>query len=182
MKIKLAETKEELDQILVLQEKNHFDNVSIKNRSSQGFLRIRHTLEQLQTMNQEAFQIIATENNKVVGYALVMLKSSSEKIPLLIPMFQLFNKLEYNQRKLTDYNYYVMGQICVEETERGKGVFEKLYLKHKERYFQTFDICLTEVSSSNFRSMKAHQKIGFKTIHSFSDDTDHWNILLWDWR
>ncbi len=75
-----------------------------------------------------------------------------------------------------------MGQICISEAFRGQGIFEKLYLKHKEIYSGKFDICLTEVSVRNKRSMKAHERVGFQTIHTFKDKTDDWNILLWDWK
>lgn len=182
MIIKLAETKKELEEILTLQDRNHLDNISVEKRTSNGFVTVKHDVELLIKMNNSAQQIIAIENNKVVGYALVMLKSFSEMIPVLTPMFQMFEKLEYNQKPLIEYNYYVMGQICIDESVRGTGVFQKLYSKHKECYAQQFEICLTEVSTSNSRSMSAHGKVGFKTIHSFKDETDTWNILLWDWN
>lgn len=74
-----------------------------------------------------------------------------------------------------------MGQICVAEGYRGQGIVDKLYASHRELYSKKFDFCLTEVSTSNARSMKAHERIGFKTIHTFTDATDEWNILLWNW-
>ena len=67
------------------------------------------------------------------------------------------------------------------ESHRGKGVFRALYNKHKEAYVSTFDLCLTEVASSNVRSMRAHEKVGFKTIYNFKDQTHDWNIMCWDW-
>jgi hypothetical protein len=78
--------------------------------------------------------------------------------------------------------YYVMGQICVAENYRGQGVFDGLYQKHREKYSSQFDLLITEVSKRNTRSMKAHERVGFKTVHSFRDHTDEWNIILWDWR
>ena len=133
-------------------------------------------------MNNSASQIIASHNGEVVGYALVMLKEFCEMIPVLTPMFEMFDTLSYQGKQLSNYNFYVMGQICISETHRGQGIFENLYLKHKEAYAGKFEICLTEVSVNNSRSMRAHQKAGFQTIHNFRDQTDDWNILLWDWK
>jgi 2-polyprenyl-3-methyl-5-hydroxy-6-metoxy-1,4-benzoquinol methylase len=48
-----------------------------------------------------------------------------------------------------------------------------LYLKHKKSFLDKFELCLTEVSSSNLRSMKAHQKVGFETIYSFDYQIDN---------
>jgi ribosomal protein S18 acetylase RimI-like enzyme len=182
MIVKLVDSKEELEQILILQQKNHFDNISFSERTKNGFVTVKHDIDLLMKMNRVSQQIVAIDDNKVVGYALVMLKEFKEMIPVLIPMFKMFERLEFNNNKLDGYNYYVMGQICISESHRGLGIFEMLYLKHKEIYSNKFDVCLTEVSTSNFRSMKAHEKVGFKTIHSFEDKTDKWNILLWDWN
>lgn len=181
MYIKLAETECELLQIIDLQNQNHFNNVSNEVKKKEGFVTVTHDIETLTTMNDQAPQIIAIENNKVVGYALVMLSSAKNLIPILTPMFETFESINYQNRKLNSYSYYAMGQVCVESSQRGKGVFQAMYAKHKEAYSEKFKICLTEVSSSNLRSMKAHQKVGFKTIHTFKDATDEWNILLWDW-
>jgi hypothetical protein len=180
--IKLAETEDELEQILKLQDSNHIQNLSPKERKSNGFVTVKHDLEITTKMNNSARQVIAKDNETVVGYALVMLKEFSELIPVLTPMFAMFSNLSFNQMPLSSYKYYVMGQICIAESHRGSGIFEDLYLKHKEVYSDKFEICLTEVSVNNIRSMKAHVRTGFQTIHTFQDKTDNWNILLWDWN
>jgi len=179
--IKLAGTEAELSQILALQSANHRDNLSEESRKDSGFVTVRHNLELLKKMNAAAGQVIAKAGDEVVGYALVMLKEFSPLIPVLQPMFNMFNTLVYGDRPLNTYRYYVMGQICVAESHRGKGVFQQLYEGHKQFYAQQFDLCLTEVSSSNRRSMRAHDKVGFKVIHTFEDKTDRWNIVAWDW-
>ena len=180
--IKYAETEDELSQILILQASNHIDDVSIEDRKTNGFVTVKHDIGLLTKMNDSAKQIIAKHNDIVVGYALVMLKDFSSMIPILTPMFDMFNNLTYMEKRLSNYRFYVMGQICIADTYWGQGIFKKLYLKHKELYSDIFEICLTEVSENNSRSMKAHKKVGFKTICSFRDETDYWNILLWDWE
>jgi len=179
--IKLADTEAELNQILALQAANHKDNLSPESKKENGFVTVRHNPGLLRKMNAAAGQVIAKAGDNVVGYALVMLKEFSPLIPVLEPMFDMFSNLSYNQRPLNTCTYYVMGQICVAESQRGKGVFQQLYEGHKQFYAKQFELCLTEVSSSNLRSMRAHEKVGFKTIHSFEDKTDQWNILAWDW-
>jgi ribosomal protein S18 acetylase RimI-like enzyme len=180
--IKFAESEDELKQILKLQSSNLMQNVSVEAKRSDGFVTVKHDLDLLTKMNYAAGQIVAVDNDIVVGYALVMLKEFREMIPVLSPMFEMFNKLSFKRKRLSDYSFYVMGQICISENYRGKGIFEKLYLLHKKAYSHMFDICVTEVSSKNTRSMRAHQKIGFQTIYSFEDMTDNWHILVWDWN
>lgn len=181
MEIKLVECDDELQQILDLQQINHFKNVTEEFKETDGFVTVMHDLELLRKMNNGAKQIIAVENGKVVGYALVMLKEFQNSVPVLVPMFKMFKTINYKQKCLDDYNYYVMGQVCVAQSYRGMGVFKALYKKHKDVYQSKFDLCLTEVAASNERSMRAHEKIGFKTIHNFKDEMHDWNILCWDW-
>lgn len=182
MKLKIAESEEELSQILWLQDVNHFSNLSPIQKQIDGFVTVKHTLPLLQAMQQAAPQIIAVDNNKVVGYALTMLTSFSQKIPVLEPMFDVFFGLSYQEKPLSNYRYYVMGQICIDSHYRGQGLFQKLYAKHKELFSKQFDCCLTEVSVNNPRSLNAHQHVGFKTIHTYTDEQDTWNIMIWDWR
>lgn len=177
-----AKTKKELEQILPLQALNHPHNLTAEQRAKEGFVTVKHNLEVLQKMNNAVGQIIAKDRATVVGYALVMLEEFKTMISVLTPMFEMFTTLSYRGRPLTAYRYYVMGQICVAEHYRGIGIFEKLYAEHKRLLADRFDFCLTEISVKNTRSMRAHEKVGFKTIHTFSDNTDNWNIVLWDWR
>lgn len=178
--IELAQTVQDLEQILSLQAENHKSVVS-KEGLANGFVTVKHNLPLLSSMNASARQVIAKADGKVVGYALVMLEEFKEKIPVLKPMFEMFKSLKFNQRPLPEFRYYVMGQICVADGFRGLSIVDRMYAKHKEIYSKAFDVCLTEVSTSNPRSMRAHERVGFKTIHTFSDATDEWNILLWDW-
>jgi len=180
--VQFAETQQDLEQILTLQKSNHVSGLSSAQKVANGFVTVQHDLELLTKMNEAAPQIIAKSKDEVVAYALVMPKAFSALIPTLVPMFDSFKQLSYKGKSLEAYTYYVMGQICIDENYRGQGLFEKLYAKHKETHSSTFDLCLTEVSTSNQRSMKAHERVGFKILHTFQDETDEWNILVWDWR
>ena len=111
-----------------------------------------------------------------------MVRSLKAHLPILKPMFDLFEKLDHHGQKLSTTNYYVMGQICIAADHRGTGVFGALYNKHKDLLSDQFDLCLTEVASGNPRSMRAHEKVGFKIVHSFQDNHEEWNVIAWDWK
>ncbi len=176
--VKKAETNDELLGILSLQRKNFKDNLTTKEILSEGFVTVHHNLKTLQLMNSHERQIIAVDNGVVVGYALVMTKQLKNNISVLKPMFETLDKISFGTKKISDSVYYVMGQVCIDKAYRGKGIFAKLYEKHKTELGHKYDYCITEVSDSNIRSLKAHEKVGFNNIHSFSDATDNWNILL----
>ncbi len=182
MELKLVDTELELQQILELQKANHYENVSDALKQANGFVTVKHDLATLTLMNEKARQIIAVDENEVVGYALVMVKELKRNVPTLVPMFEKLKTLSFNGTSLQKLNYYIMGQICIAEKSRGKGIFKSLYQKHKEVYSSEFDACITSISTSNPRSIRAHEKIGFSTIHTFYDELDEWNIVLWNWN
>lgn len=180
-------TTEELQQILDLQKKYLASSVSKEEMQSQGFVTVQHTLDLLEKMHSLAPSIIIKDDDKVVAYALVMLRECSKLVPELLPMFDIFDRLPYQRegsaaKPLTAYSFYVMGQICVEKEYRGQGLFDMLYQKHKEIYQSKFDFIITEVATRNTRSMRAHERVGFKTIHTYTDELDHWAVVLWDFH
>jgi len=176
--IKKATTIEELKGILVLQKSNLKESLESEEIDQEGFVTLNHDLGTLSLMNSYEKQIIATNNGSVIGYALVMVKDLKNHIPVLMPMFDMLETIEYKSKIISESKYYIMGQVCIDKDYRGKGIFAKLYEKHKLEMASKYDYCITEVSNSNKRSMRAHEKVGFENIHSFSDATDTWKILL----
>ena len=174
--------EQEIHSVLELQSQNLKKNIDAQTINTEGFVTVEHNFELLKAMMNSTHQIIAKDDNKVIGYALTMLPIFENFIPVLKPMFQMIHTLSYKEKPINTYKYYVIGQICVDKNYRGTGVFENMYKKHKEIYNNIFDFCITEVSIKNTRSLKAHQKIEFQTIHNFTDNTDDWNIVLWDFK
>ena len=172
----------EIRQLLDLQQVNLPKNISKETALEQGFVTVQHNFELLRAMNEAIPQVIAKDGDEVVAYALVMLPNFAELIPVLQPMFHLFSTIDYGQKKVSDHNYYVMGQVCVGEKHRGLGIFEGLYHKHRDLYSTDYEVCITEIAARNIRSIRAHEKVGFKTIHTFEDETELWNVVAWDWK
>jgi GNAT superfamily N-acetyltransferase len=175
-------THEELQQILQLQQENFIGNIDKSEIQSQGFVTVHHDLETLKQMHSLAPGIIIKDGETVVGYALTMLQECRQLIPILEPMFSLFDKLSWENKALSSYRFYVMGQVCIAKAYRGKGLFEQLYQHHKKVYQSQFDLIVTEIAVRNPRSLRAHEKIGFKTVHAHRDSLDEWVIVAWDWK
>jgi ribosomal protein S18 acetylase RimI-like enzyme len=175
-----AKTDTDIEQILALQQLNLKTNVSEKIKNDQGFLTVCHSREQLEMMRSLTPQIIAKADGEVVAYALAMLPAMGKLVTDLQPMFDIVDDIEWEEKFIRDYKYYMMGQICVAEAFRGQGVFERLYYTHKNFYENKYDLCITEISTSNKRSQRAHERIGFKTIHKHQDHVDEWNVVAWE--
>ncbi len=180
IELTFAETQKDIEEILSLQQLNLKTNVSEEVKKDQGFLTVCHSMEQLEIMRSLTPQIIAKADGKVVAFALAMLPSMGKLIPDLQPMFDIVDDIDWKGKLIRDYKYYMMGQICVAEEFRGQGIFEKLYHTHKNFYEKEFELCITEISTSNKRSQRAHEKVGFETIHLHKDHVDEWNVVAWE--
>ncbi|MDO8368697.1 MAG: GNAT family N-acetyltransferase [Saprospiraceae bacterium] len=185
MEIKFSSvaTSEEVTQILDLQAKNHVSNVSPAVAQEQGFVTVKHNPLVLQRMNQAAPSIIAKDGDRVVGYALVMPRSFAADIPVLQPMFDLLDTLSWHGVPLRDNSrWFAMGQICVAEGYRGMGVFDGMYQQMKAVCQVDYDFVITEIAERNLRSIRAHERVGFETLYTFSDPVagEDWRVVVWD--
>ncbi|WP_149242016.1 GNAT family N-acetyltransferase [Dyadobacter sp. 32] len=174
-----AQTEEDLRQILTLQKRNLKSEISAQIKKEQGFLTVSHSMEELLVMMQSTPQIIAKHKGEVIAFALAMLPELGKLVSDLKPMFEILDSLSWDRRPLPETNYYVMGQICVDAGFRGAGVFDQLYQEHRKLYAGLYDLCITEISAANFRSQRAHERVGFKTIHVHRDHVDEWNVVGW---
>lgn len=181
--IGLSKNTEDLQGILNLQAANLPQNVSKKEALEQGFVTIHHSLELLESFQELEPQLIAKDDKDMVAYILAMTRASSDTIPLLIPMFEVFEEIELDGRPVSDYNYLVVGQVCVAKDYRGMGLFEQCYKAYRESFQNRYDFVITEISDKNPRSIRAHERVGFKEVHRYSaDHGSEWVVVLWDWR
>ena len=178
-----AKTVRDIEQILELQQNNLPQNLTKEEIASQGFVTVHHSFGILQKMNSIEQSIIAKENGTVVSYLLAMTKESMNDVPVLIPMFRVFDNVTFKNKKIAAYNYIVVGQVCVAAGYRGKGILDNCYLAYKNHFKKEYDFAITEIHNTNLRSLKAHARIGFENIHSYTDPKgDQWEVVIWDWK
>jgi len=176
------QTDEEIRQVLELQKVNLPVNLTAEQIASQGFVTVVHSFETLKKMNDQEQSIIAKDNEKVVGYLLAMTNKSKNDIPILIPMFKVFDEVVFKGRKISDYKYIVVGQVCIAEGYRGKGFLDECYIAYRGHLRSKYDFAITEIHDTNQRSINAHKRIGFETVHQYTDaEGNLWHVVLWDW-
>ena len=181
LKATLVTSEEELLQIHNLNEQNLKQNLDKETQKQEGFVTWLYPLELLKKMHQLSPGIIVKGNDKVAAYALTTLKEAAVFHPDLEVMFRNLQPVQHKGKPLSCYRFYCMGQICVEKEYREKGIVNMLYQKHKEIYSPHYDFILTEILTSNFRSLKAHKKTGFQSIYTYRDAMDEWSVVVWDW-
>jgi predicted GNAT family N-acyltransferase len=176
-------TENELAEIIAIQKQNLAANLTAVEMQEQGFVTVVHSLDDLKKMNQFEQHLIIKDNDTIVGYLLAMTKKSQSDIPVLIPMFEVFEKVSYQNKLLADYNFIVVGQVCIDKDYRGKGLLNKSYQAYKKIFSSKYDFAITEIATANQRSINAHKSVGFREVHQFTDTNQiEWSIVLWDWR
>ncbi len=176
--IQPATSQQDISGILKLQKQNLANNLSAEEARSQGFVTLEHDFDLLHDMNQQHPHIIALCQGQVVGYALVMLQDFSDRFPLLFPLFERIEQLTYQNQTIKADQYFIMGQVCVAKSHRSQGVFAALYQGLKQQMAPHFDYMITDISSTNTRSIRAHEKFGFETIDTYSSDGTEWQVVL----
>jgi hypothetical protein len=178
-------TPGEVDQILALQAENHRDHVDAATAASDGFTSVRHDPDVLHAMNRAYPSAIAKSGDTLAGYCLMMPQTFRDRVPLLTPMFDLLDGLHWRGTVLGgNSRWFVMGQVCVAREFRGVGVFDGMYDALRGAYRDRFDFTVTEISQRNPRSLRAHRRVGFETLHVYRDAAadETWEVVVWDWR
>lgn len=174
---------QEVERILALQAENHRDNVDAGTAARDGFTSVRHDPEVLHAMNRAHPSAIAKSGEELAGYCLMMPQEFRDRVPILQPMFSLLDTLQWRGEALAgNPRWFVMGQVCVARAFRGMGVFDGMYHQLRKTYAPRFDFTVTEISQRNARSLRAHRRVGFETLHVYPDETDVWEVVVWDWR
>ena len=180
VQITQAKTTEDLLGILHLQQQNLAVHLSPEEALEQGFVTIVHDLDILRRMNDAAPHTIAKDGERVVGYALTTLPQFRAAIPFLESLFERLDHLQWHEKPFLKVNYFVMGQVCVAKDYRGMGIFDRLYQGLKEFHAERFEMVVTDISSRNTRSLRAHERVGFEVLQEFAvEGGEIWVVVGW---
>ncbi|MCK7595358.1 hypothetical protein [Pseudomarimonas salicorniae] len=182
LRVAVADSPARIAQILDLQRRNHFSQLSEADQDRDGFVFVRHTVEQLAAMAQRLPQAVLLDDDEVVGYSLCMGPDMRAEIPSLVPMFEAFDRMPFRGRRLADWEYVVGGQVCVAAGWRGRGLIGRLYRATRDLLPSSVELCVTEIALRNEISRRAHYRIGFEPVDRYRDDAELWEVVAWPWR
>jgi len=181
--ISTSSTTQELEGILALQKLNLKKDLTAQQIKEQGFVTVSHSLDDLEKMQRYEPNIIAKDGERIAAYVLGMTEQSKNDIPRLVEMYESFDHIFYQEKPVSAYHYIVVGQVCVGENYRGKGLFDQCYQAYRDYFKPKYDFAITEIASTNLRSMNAHKRIGFEVISTYTDTSGvEWNVVVWDWE
>lgn len=176
-----VETDDDLRQIEALSRANGLAQLTAEEQAREGFVSWPYHLEILQRLHRLAPSVIVKDGDTVAGYAIVLPTAAAAIYPPLRTMLDGFGAVIVDGAPLFDHRFYVMGQICVAAPYRGRGVFQQLYQHHRALHARDHAFVLTEISTANPRSRRAHAKLGFRSVHTHDDAAGSWDVVIWDW-
>ena len=95
-------------------------------------------------------------------------------------MFEQFGRCRWRGRALTDYRFFVGGQVCVHRAYRGQRLMPRLYHEIRQIVRSDYDLCVTEIAARNVVSLRAHERMGFEAISTYADEQEEWVLVAWD--
>ena len=183
IRLTLARKPTELKQILALQRENLLNTISEEEAREQGFLTARHEPDVLARMNANTPAAIVKQGRRVLGYALAMTSEFAKEIPVLQPLIARQDRLLIDGRPLGEATYLNVGQLCVGKEIRGKRYADRLYKYLRGCYHPRFEYLVTGIRTDNTRSLRVHQRVGFREVDEFTDENGYdWVNVVWAWR
>jgi hypothetical protein len=177
--LSVASSDQHFQQILDLQRRYHAHSLSPEVQAEEGFVFAQHSIPLLRRMAAELPQAIALANDVVVGYCLSLPLSLRAEVPILAPMFDHFRRCTFRGHPLSAIRFFVGGQVCVDRAYRGRGLLARLYDHIRVSAPPGYALCVTEIAVRNKVSVRAHARMGFETISTYSDGREDWIVVAW---
>lgn len=161
-------TTEHVDEILTLHYKYQIDSIADDDKAD-GFITTAFTKEHLIALIQkENGLFIASQNNKIVAYAMAASWAFWMQWPMFVFMVDNLHDALFDDNELTIDNSYQYGPVCVDKSVRGQGVFEQIFKFSLNEMSQKYPFMVTFINKINPRSYQAHtKKVGLGVIQEF---------------
>jgi hypothetical protein len=170
-------TEFDIDEILHLQLKNLYANLSVEERVN-GFVTTPFTPEKIQSLITQTGVFVAEKERNVVGYALAGTWEFFSAWDIFPFMVSRFPKLNFQGMKISAENSFQYGPVCIDRELRGSGAFPQLFETMRTSFVSRFPIGVTFINKLNPRSLKAHtHKLDLEIIDEFEFNGNHYHGL-----
>jgi len=172
----------ELHGIKVLQDANRIALISPDEAQREGFVTASYSSAFLREMHVLQPSVIAIRDEVVVGYALVADARVRGRHDLLDGLFEALDAMTWQGNPPDPNRVVLVGQLCVAKPYRGMGLPKRMYQYFKDCLSSQYEVCVTDVSEENPRSLKVHLRCGFHIADTLSYGGSAWHVVVWDWR
>jgi hypothetical protein len=163
--------------ILRLQAANFVGNLSVEDRQG-GFLSAQFTPEQIAEMASDIGIIIASGQDFVLGFLCAFRHDFNHQSPVVDMMIQQIDKVQYRGKPLSSYRFFIYGPVCIDRSQRGRGLLQGLYETLKKEVAGQFDVGIGFVAKDNPHSLRAHvDRLDMSQVGEFELNGNSYVIL-----
>jgi hypothetical protein len=175
-------TADDYPAILRLQSANHIGNLSLDERR-QGFLSAEFSPEQVAAIAHDLGIMVAAVADRVAGFLCAFRKEFNHGSAVIAKMLDSYDRVEFQGRRLSRYDSYIYGPVCIGRAFRGKGLLRGLYEGQGQTLAGQFDLGVAFVSRDNPHSFAAHVNgLGMKEVGDFEVGERTYAILAFPVR
>jgi len=138
----------DIDAIVALQAANQM--------SRGGMLSAELPRSRITEMMQAMPLIVARNGKDITGFLMTTTRAMNADIPIVNAMFAAYEGSR---------DAYVYGPICVDATERGKGLAQAMFAKLRQQQPEREGILF--IRDDNEASLKAHTRMGMRQVAEF---------------
>jgi hypothetical protein len=154
--------------ICALAAANYEQNLSPDDRQ-QGFLSATFTLPQVADMVMDLGIVVATDQDRVVGFACASRCDWADQPPIVKSMVATFDQIRFRGRPLADYAVFVYGPVCLALPYRGRGLYRELYRGVQREVSEKYELGWCFVAEENSHSLTIHiEGLGMSAVGGFT--------------
>ena len=173
----------DIDNVLVLQEKNLYRNLTELERQK-GFVTTPFTVGQIEAVIQENGLFVAEdEQQNLVAYAFAASWDYFKQWEIFNYMVSRFPNLSFHGSEITTSNSFQYGPVCIDEHCRGKNILPLIFEEMRVELIKKYPISITFINKINVVSEKAHtKKLGWEIIDEFEFNNNSYIGLAFDMK
>ena len=175
--VRLA-TLADLDGVKALLAKYHVNSIDPEEKKD-GFVTTNATDEQLcDLIEKEKGVMVGVKDGRVVAFALAASWQYWSAWPFFAYMIEHLDEYNLGGAKFTVDNSYQYGPVCVDSSERGTGLFERIFAASLESMSGRYPYMVTFINHINPRSYAAHtRKVKTTDCGTFDYNNNHYHLM-----
>lgn len=163
--------------LVAVAEENARDALSEETRRN-GFLTGHFTVEKFAAMANNLAIVVADDKGEIAGFLCATTRDMANPAPIIQVMLAACERVSFRNRRLSDWNVFIYGPVCVASAYRGQGVLKGLFARLKQEVTGKYDAGVAFVDRENPYSLHAHvQGLGITDAGSFEFKSHAYHIL-----
>jgi predicted GNAT superfamily acetyltransferase len=149
-------------------------------KKKEGFLSFNPTEAELAEIINDTGVVINMKGNELKGYFITLSKDLARKSSFWNEMLDNAESMDYEGKKIGDYNYALIGQICVAKAFRGGMTFNRLYYTTSSMLKEKgYEVAIGEIASDNAKSLAVHSFL--TEIGTYESNSGiKWHVMILD--